>query len=70
MKVRGMKFRDSDDAYEYFRQREVDDAAERARQPAPIPQLCHNCGHAYAGAICPLCKEERPAYTALKRSAA
>lgn len=27
-KCRGMKFRDDDDAYEYFRQREVDDEAE------------------------------------------
>jgi hypothetical protein len=33
---------------------------------APSPQACHNCGHAYAGAVCPICKEDRPAYTALK----
>lgn len=39
------------------------------RQPAPIPQACHQCGHHYAGAICPVCKEERPAYTALKKAA-
>lgn len=46
-----------------------DDGADRRRQRAlerPIPQPCHQCGHAYAGCICPLCKEERPAYTALK----
>jgi hypothetical protein len=34
---------------------------------APIPQSCHACDHLYAGIICPLCKEERPAYTAVKR---
>lgn len=28
---RGMKFRDEDDAYDYFRQREIDDAAESQR---------------------------------------
>jgi hypothetical protein len=37
------------------------------RQPAPRPQPCHACGHPFAGAVCPLCKEDRPAYTALKR---
>jgi hypothetical protein len=55
-------------------QRELDDAADvlRAnedawkRQQAPIPQACHHCSHKYAGAICPLCKTERPAFTALK----
>lgn len=34
---------------------------------APKPQVCHACGHAYAGAVCPICKEERPAYVALKK---
>ena len=33
----------------------------------PEPQACHSCGHKYVGAICNVCKEERPAYTALKR---
>jgi hypothetical protein len=28
-KCRGMKFRDADDAYSYFRQREIDEQAER-----------------------------------------
>jgi len=74
-KCRGMRFRDEDDAYDYFRQREVDDAAEALRaheeaaakrQPAPLPQSCHACEHKYAGAVCPICKTERPAYTALK----
>lgn len=32
----------------------------------PIPQPCHQCGHPYAGTVCPLCKEERPAWTAIK----
>ena len=39
------------------------------RQPAPQQIACHACGHHFAGAICPLCKEERPAYTAMKRIA-
>lgn len=34
------------------------------KPPQAVP--CHNCTHPYAGAVCPLCKEERPAYTALK----
>ena len=38
------------------------------RLVAPIPQACHNCGHQYAGAVCNVCKEERPAYTMLKRA--
>lgn len=75
MKCRGMRFENEDDAYDYFRQREVDEAAEALRaneeavakrQPAPMPQPCHACEHKYAGAVCPICKEERPAYTALK----
>lgn len=33
---------------------------------APIPQPCHECGHPYAGIVCPLCKEVRPSYIALK----
>lgn len=33
----------------------------------PMPVSCHNCEHKFAGAVCPVCKEERPAYTALKR---
>jgi hypothetical protein len=33
----------------------------------PRPQPCHHCDQPYVGAICPICKEERPAYTALKR---
>lgn len=36
----------------------------------PKPQACHNCQHYYVGCSCPICKEERPAYTALKRRAA
>ncbi|TAK84333.1 MAG: hypothetical protein EPO20_14690 [Betaproteobacteria bacterium] len=65
---------DEDDAYELFRQREIDDAADALRaheeavkrQPIPLPQPCHACGHKFAGAVCPICKEERPAYIALK----
>jgi hypothetical protein len=33
----------------------------------PRPQPCHHCDQPYAGAVCPICKEERPAFTALKR---
>lgn len=32
--------------------------------PQPVP--CHSCTHPYLGAVCPICKEERPTYTALK----
>lgn len=64
----------ADDAYELHRQRELDDAADALhaheeavrRQPAPIPQPCHQCWHAFAGIVCPLCKEERPAWRAMK----
>lgn len=35
----------------------------------PQPQPCHNCSHSYAGAICPICKEERPSYSMLKKLA-
>lgn len=37
-------------------------------RPNPFPPSipCHNCGLPYAGAVCHVCKEERPAYTALK----
>lgn len=35
--------------------------------PFPRPQHCHQCDHSYVGAVCPLCKTERPAYTAMKR---
>lgn len=33
----------------------------------PEPQPCHACEAKYAGAVCPICKTERPAFTALKR---
>lgn len=33
----------------------------------PKPQACHNCEHPYAGVACPICKEERPAYQALRK---
>ena len=33
----------------------------------PIPQPCHHCGTHHAEAICPACREERPAFSALKR---
>lgn len=33
----------------------------------PQAQPCHQCEHRYAGSVCPICKTERPAYTALKR---
>ena len=36
----------------------------------PQPQPCHNCGMPYAGIACPICKEERPAYTAVKAMSA
>lgn len=36
----------------------------------PVPQACHQCGNHYAGAICQICKAERPAFTALKNIAA
>lgn len=39
-----------------------------ARPPAPQP--CHHCSTPYAGTSCPTCKEERPAYTALKNQTA
>lgn len=73
-KCRGIEFEDEDQAHEYFRQPEIDDAAEALRaeeeaarrRAAPIPQPCHECGHRYAGIVCPLCKEERPAWTAMK----
>lgn len=32
----------------------------------PLEVPCHACTHKYAGAVCPICKEERPVYTALK----
>jgi hypothetical protein len=32
----------------------------------PKPVKCSNCEHAFVGTVCPLCKEERPSYTALK----
>jgi hypothetical protein len=32
----------------------------------PQPTVCHNCGTVAAEAICHICKEERPAYAALK----
>lgn len=37
------------------------------RDLLPQPVACHHCTHLYAGAVCPICKEERPAYTALKK---
>ena len=39
-------------------------------QAAPIPQPCHACGHHYAGAVCPICKTDRPAFTAIKAMSA
>jgi len=36
----------------------------------PEPQPCHACGCKFARAVCPLCKEERPLYTALKKQTA
>jgi hypothetical protein len=33
----------------------------------PVPQKCHACENVFAGAVCPICKAERPAYTAMKR---
>jgi hypothetical protein len=33
----------------------------------PIPQSCHACDNKFAGSVCPLCKTERPTYTAMKR---
>lgn len=36
----------------------------------PQPQACHQCTHLYVGAVCPVCKTERPAYTALKNMTA
>jgi hypothetical protein len=65
-----------DVAYDLARQRDIDDAAdalrayEAAARRAPIPQPCHECSTLFAGCVCPICKEERPAYTALKRMAA
>lgn len=32
----------------------------------PQPQACHACDAKFAGSHCPICKEPRPAYTALK----
>lgn len=44
------------------------DAWERGRINGMTskPVACHSCTHLYFGAVCPICKEERPAYTALK----
>lgn len=39
-----------------------------AELPRPVP--CLFCDQPYVGAICPICKEERPTYTALKRMTA
>lgn len=33
----------------------------------PMPVACHACENKFAGAVCPICKTERAAYTALKR---
>jgi hypothetical protein len=38
----------------------------KTTQLPPVPQPCHKCEAVYAGSHCPLCKEERPAFTALK----
>lgn len=39
--------------------------------PQPLKRVpCHACDHPYAGCICPLCREERLAYTALKKASA
>lgn len=43
---------------------------DEQRQRAPEPQPCHACETKYAGAVCPICKTERPAYTALKAMSA
>jgi len=40
---------------------------DERRQRAPEPQPCHACDAKFAGSHCPICGEERPAYTALKR---
>lgn len=32
----------------------------------PVSQPCVNCGHYYSGAVCNLCGEENPTYTAIK----
>lgn len=34
---------------------------------APLAYPCFSCGHVYAGSHCPVCKEEHPTFTALKR---
>ena len=39
-------------------------------QEAPVPQPCHACGVKYAGIACPTCKEERPAWIAVKNMTA
>lgn len=57
-----------DDAIEAARAADAlrDYEARAKRAAAPIPQPCHKCTHLFAGAVCNLCGEERPAYTALK----
>lgn len=40
------------------------------RQLHPKPQPCHACGVEYAGIACPHCKEERPAFNAMKNISA
>jgi hypothetical protein len=35
MKCRGLKFKDADDAYDFFRQREIDEKAERDQIKTP-----------------------------------
>lgn len=37
---------------------------------ALIPQACHACDTKFTGSHCPVCKEARPLYTALKNEAA
>lgn len=69
------RYADEDEAYDRSVQREIDDAAEslrayEARRDAPKPQACTFCDNVFAGAVCNLCKEERPSYTALKSMSA
>lgn len=42
----------------------VEELLAAPQPPKRVP--CHNCDHPYAGSHCPLCKTERPAYTAIK----
>lgn len=44
--------------------------AEPRIAPLPKPQACHQCEHKFIGTQCPICKTERPTFTAMKKISA